>query len=94
MNESISITKEVNKHLRQTWRFILFDLNAVFVEYTAEEKPPKKRKWRTVQKWDRYARRYENTIKEEPVLEEHIKREALEKIQSMISVMTWGEWKR
>lgn len=90
----VEVTKEVNEHLRQTWKFNMFDLNLVFVGYVVEEKPPRKRKWRITEKWDKYERRCENTIKEEPKLEEHIKRDALEKAQSMIKVMTWDEWKR
>tara|TARA_R110000803_G_scaffold205438_1_gene272099 strand:+ start:425 stop:700 length:276 start_codon:yes stop_codon:yes gene_type:complete len=89
----VEVTKNVNENLRQTWQFNMFDLNVVFVGYVVEEKPPRKRKWRGTKKWDRYARKYENSL-EEPTLEEHIKREALENAQSMVKVLTWSEWKR
>ena len=90
----VKVTKNVNEHLRQTWEFNMFDLNVVFVGYVVEEKPARKRKWRVSKKWDRYGRRYENSIKDEPTLEDHIKREVLEKAQSMVRVLTWAEWKK
>lgn len=89
----ITVTKQINEHLRQTWQFNMFDLNAVFVKYIVEEKPPRKRLWRITGKWDKYDRIHNNTIKEEPILEDHIKQAALEQAKSMIKVMTWQEWK-
>lgn len=88
----VIITKDVNKHLRQTWLFHIFDLNIVFIGYTVEEKPPRKRKWTITKIWDKYSRRH-NTMIEQPIVQEHIKHEALEKVQNMLKVLTWEEWK-
>ncbi len=88
----ISVEKYANKHLRQTWYFNVFDMSVVFVEYVVEEKPPRKRKWRITDRWDTYGRRYDNSIKEEPKLQGHIRREALVKAQGLVNVMTWKEW--
>lgn len=88
----IEVTKEVDKHTRQTWVFNLFDLNLVFVEYFLEEKPPRKRKWRITSKWDRYRRDRFNDMKE-PELQNHIKREVLDKVKGLVKVITWNEWK-
>jgi len=88
----VEIVKEVNRHLRQTWMFHIFDLNIVFIKYKVEQKPPRKRKWTIIELWDKYGRRHDTMI-EEPVVQEHIKREALEKVQNMLKVLTWEEWK-
>ncbi len=50
----VEVTKEVSKHLRQTWQFNMFNLSVVFVGYVVEEKPPRKRKWRVIKQWDKY----------------------------------------
>ena len=89
----VEVIKNVNDNLRQTWQFNMFDLRIVFVGYVIEEKPPRKRKWKITKKWDRYAGRLENSL-EEPKLEEHVKLEVSQKVQDMIKVMTWDEWKR
>jgi hypothetical protein len=78
---------------KQTWRFTMFDLNVVFVEYKYEAKPHRKRKWNIVHKWDKYAREHENSITE-PELEPGIIELAKIKVTNRIKVMTWDEWKR
>ena len=89
----IEVTKEIDKHTRQTWQFNMFDLNIVFVGYLVEEKPPRKRTWKIVKIWDKYSSRHENSL-EEPTLQEHIKQEAIEITSKRLKVFTWEEWKR
>lgn len=94
----IIISKEINNPfstnnqiLRQKWVFHLFDFNLVFTSYIVEERM--KGKFKETHRWDKF-KDYTNSIKEEPVLEQHIKNEALDKIKSMIKVVTWDEFKK
>lgn len=87
----VEVVKEINKHLRQTWVFNMFDLNVVFVKYMAEERPPRKRIWRVTDMWNKYSSRNSNI--EEPHLTDKLRSEALGVVMSKIRVKTWDEWK-
>lgn len=89
----IDVIKEIDKHTRQVWGFNLFDLTAVFVEFTIEEKPPRKRKWVVIKRWDKYENRHENRV-EEPILPDEIREEAFREVCNFVKVKTWSEWKK
>jgi hypothetical protein len=87
----INVTVDLSKTEKEVYGFNLFDLNAVFVTYHKEEIPAGKRKWRIVSFWDNYSR--ESTIKMPPALPDEIKALAFMKVQELIKVKTWAEYK-
>lgn len=88
----IEVEIEQSQMVREVWEFNVFDQSVVFIRYCLMEKPKGKRKWSTINLWDKYKRTYQNTCKE-PVLPDSIKELAKQKLVDMITVKTWGEWK-
>jgi len=87
----IEIEKQINETTKEVFRFNLFDLTAVLVYWSIQEKPKGKRKFSIIDYWDRYDRRYRT--KPEPNLPDQIRAEALIKLMALVRVKTWDEWK-
>lgn len=80
-----------SQYKKYVYGFNLFGLNAVFVQYTIEEKPKGKRLWKVTGIWDKYdSRRGALT---EPELTPDIRRQCLEEVTKLISVNNWAEWR-
>lgn len=88
----IKIEKQIDAETKETWTFLMFDLNAVFVAWHREVKPKGKRKYVIEKFWDNYGRR-EYTMVAEPILPEIIRSEALSEAIKYVRVRTWNEWK-
>lgn len=88
----IEVINQIDDHNREVYRFNWLDQKVIHSHYSLEEKPPRKRKWRTVKSWDRLDNRM-NRIKEEPKLPDHIREQAYKKACEQIKVMTSEEWK-
>jgi hypothetical protein len=89
----ILIEIEIDKNTKEQWRFNIMDLNVVFVGWIQLTRPQGKRKWIADKWWDKYGRSRDFSH-EEPELPKHIKQMALERVQSMVTVKTWNEWKK
>lgn len=91
MSTRIDIEKQIDDETKETWTFLLFDFNAVFVNWKRETKQKGKRKWTIVKLWDKYDTRNSNTP--EPILPENISNEVLSEVMKNVKVMTWNQWK-
>jgi hypothetical protein len=86
----IEIEKPIDAENAEIWAFNLIGLTVVFTGWYKQTKPKGKRKWNTIQVWDKYRN---NSVKE-PHLPLGIRAEALDKACSFIKVKTWNEWKQ
>lgn len=87
----IEIVEKIDSENQKVYGFNLFDLTGVFITYHTENKAKGKRTWTITHFWDKYGR---NSTIDEPELPLIIKEAALAKIQAMIKIHTWDEWKQ
>ena len=91
----IEVIKQIDTETREVWAFNMFDLNAVFVWWSRESKPKRKRNWIIEEFWDNYGYGREKfRMAQEPILPEVIRNEALLEVMKHIKVHTWNEWKK
>ncbi len=87
----IEVVIDIDKENQELYGFNLFDLTAVFVRYHKQVKPKGKRKWTSAKFWNKYMERESNIV--QPELPQSIKELAHQKVQELIKVKTWSEWK-
>lgn len=77
---------------REVWSFNVFDFNIVLIGYSLQSKTPTQRKWRYSTYWNKYARR--NSIESPKEIPLEVSEAAKRKVNSLIKVSTWDEWKK
>jgi len=87
----IQIVNKIDDETNEVYGFNMFDLTAVFVTYHVEVKPGRKRNWTITGLWDKYNNRHSNI--EEPTLPAAIIEKVHWKIEDLVQVKTWDEYK-
>ena len=80
----------IDDRKREVWQFTMFEFTAILDFYSLQELPPRKRKWRALNHWDRIMKS-DNNI-DEPDIPLTVAFEVKHKITEQLKVMSWSEY--
>jgi hypothetical protein len=87
----IEIQHIESKSEKHTYTFMLKGTYIIFHRFIIHSKEGKQRNWRVNKLWDNYNPRNSNI--DEPKVPESVKREAITQVRSLLTVVTFNEWK-